>query len=248
MIDETDREILTILQHNARISNAEIARQVGMAPSAILERIRKLESRGVIQGYEARLDPEALGLGLLAYVAVRSSDMSSELRTGQLLAEVEGVQEVHHIAGEDCFLLKVRVRDARTLGQLLRERIGAIGGVVFTRTTVVLETLHETNRLPLGAALATALAAPAGTEPIPATRATPAVPAVPASPAVPVTPALVAEAIPVAEAAGRAGVVAVGGGREPSPAQGTAASGPLVAAGAESAGTAGGARRHGAEP
>jgi Lrp/AsnC family leucine-responsive transcriptional regulator len=149
MIDETDREILKILQQNARIPNAEIARQVGMAPSAILERIRKLESRGVIQGYEARLNPEALGLGLLAYVAVRSTDMSSELRTGQLLAAVDGVQEVHHIAGEDCFLIKVRARDARTLGQLLRERIGATGGVVFTRTTIVLETLHETSLLPL---------------------------------------------------------------------------------------------------
>jgi hypothetical protein len=75
--------------------------------------------------------------------------MSSELRTGQLLAAVDGVQEVHHIAGEDCFLIKVRARDARTLGQLLRERIGATGGVVFTRTTIVLETLHETSLLPL---------------------------------------------------------------------------------------------------
>jgi Lrp/AsnC family leucine-responsive transcriptional regulator len=158
MIDITDREILKLLQQNARISNAEIARQVGMAPSAVLERIRKLEMRGVITGYEARIDPAALGLDLLAYIFVRSSDMGGELRTGLHLAQIEEVQEVHHIAGEDCFLVKARVRDARTLGRLLRERF-ATENVISTRTTIVLETLHETTRLPIDAALAAEQAA-----------------------------------------------------------------------------------------
>jgi len=153
MIDTTDREILKILQVNARVSNAEIARQVGMAPSAILERIRKLEARGVIKGYEARIDPEALGLNLLAYILVRTKDFGGELHTGEALARIEEVQEVHHIAGEDCFLVKARVRDARTLGRLLRERFAGGGGISTTRTTIVLETLHETTRLPIDAAL-----------------------------------------------------------------------------------------------
>jgi len=153
MIDATDREILNILQQNARISNAEIARQVGMAPSAILERIRKLEGRGVIKGYEVRIDPAALGLNLLAYIMVRTKDFGGELRTGEALAEIEEVQEVHHIAGEDCFLVKARVRDARTLGRLLRERFAGGDGISSTRTTIVLETLHETTRLPIDAAL-----------------------------------------------------------------------------------------------
>jgi Lrp/AsnC family leucine-responsive transcriptional regulator len=153
MIDATDREILKILQQNARVSNAEIARQVGMAPSAILERIRKLEARGVIQGYDVRIDPAALGLNLLAYILVRTKDSGGELRTGETLAQIEEVQEVHHIAGEDCFLVKARVRDARTLGRLLRERFASGGGISTTRTTIVLETLHETTRLPIDAAL-----------------------------------------------------------------------------------------------
>ncbi len=151
MIDATDREILKILQQNARVSNAEIARQVGMAPSAILERIRKLEARGVIKGYEVRIDPAALGLNLLAYILVRTRDFGGEVRTGETLAELEEVQEVHHIAGEDCFLVKARVRDARTLGRLLRERFASGGGISSTRTTIVLETLHETTRLPIDA-------------------------------------------------------------------------------------------------
>jgi Lrp/AsnC family transcriptional regulator, leucine-responsive regulatory protein len=159
MIDSTDREILKILQQNARVSNAEIARQVRMAPSAILERIRKLEARGVIKGYEVRIDPEALGLNLLAYILVRTKDFGGELRTGEALASIEEVQEVHHIAGEDCYLVKARVRDARTLGRLLRERFASGGGISSTRTTIVLETLHETTRLPIDAALLDAAAA-----------------------------------------------------------------------------------------
>jgi Lrp/AsnC family leucine-responsive transcriptional regulator len=151
MIDNIDREILNILQQNARTSNAEIARQVGMAPSAILERVRKLEARGVIMGYEARLDPEALGLHLLAFVSVLSNDRAGDTRTGDMLAQLPEVQEIHHIAGEDCFLVKVRVRDARTLGRLLRERFGADAGVRSTRTTIVLESVRESGQLPLPA-------------------------------------------------------------------------------------------------
>jgi len=149
MIDEIDRRILNLLQENARTSNAEIARQIDMAPSAVLERIRRLEAKGVIQGYEARINPEALGLGLLAFVFVRSNDMSDETKTAAALAAFPEVQEVHHIAGEDCFVLKVRVQDAKSLGRLLRERISAIATVRSTRTTVVLETMRESGRLPL---------------------------------------------------------------------------------------------------
>lgn len=154
MIDETDLQILTILQSSARTPNAEIARQVGMAPSAILERIRKLEQRGIIQGYEARIDPAALGLGLLAYVAVRTDERVGDECAGERLARIPEVQEVHHVAGEDCYLLKVRVRDAKALGRLLQERIKAVEPVRATRTTVVLDTLRESSLFPLNASLA----------------------------------------------------------------------------------------------
>lgn len=153
MIDDIDRQILMILQQNARTSNAEIARQIDMAPSAVLERIRRLEAKGVIQGYEARINPEALGLGLLSFVFVRSNDMSTDTKTSSALAAIPEVQEVHHIAGEDCFVLKVRSRDAKSLGRLLRERVGAIHTVHSTRTTVVLETMRESAQLPLEALL-----------------------------------------------------------------------------------------------
>ncbi|HEX2445710.1 MAG TPA: Lrp/AsnC family transcriptional regulator [Vicinamibacterales bacterium] len=148
-IDETDAKILNLLQANARIPQVEIAREVGLAPSAILERIRKLEARGVVQGYAALLDPRALGQGMLAFVAVRSAEPPGDDHVARALASVPEVLEVHHVAGEDCYLVKLRARDAAHVGELLRTRIGGITGVTSTRTTIVLETVKETPRLPV---------------------------------------------------------------------------------------------------
>jgi Lrp/AsnC family leucine-responsive transcriptional regulator len=149
MIDSTDREILSIVRENARISNVEIARKVGMAPSAILERLRKLEAKGVIRGYEARLSPKALGLGLLAFVFVKADDRVGSDRAGEALARIPEVLEVHHIAGEDCYLVKVRTADTESLGRLLRKEFGAISNIRSTRTTIVMNTIKETAQLPL---------------------------------------------------------------------------------------------------
>lgn len=148
-LDDTDRKILALLQANARVTNADVAREVGMAPSATLERIRKLEERGIVRGYEARLDPGQLGLGITAFVQVRSREAPASERTGEKLAAMDEVQELHHIAGEDCFMLKVRARDPKDLQRILRDRIGAIPEVASTRTTIVLETVKETLRLPI---------------------------------------------------------------------------------------------------
>lgn len=149
MIDEIDRQILTIIQSGARTNNAEIARAVGMAPSAILERLRKLENRGVIEGYEARIDPTAIGLGLLAFVFVRTDERMDDTSAGDALARIPEVQEVHHVAGEDCYLIKVRAESTEALGELLRVKLGAIPSVVSTRSTVVLKTIKESGLLPL---------------------------------------------------------------------------------------------------
>ncbi|HYT67100.1 MAG TPA: Lrp/AsnC family transcriptional regulator [Vicinamibacterales bacterium] len=149
MIDDIDAAILDLLQENARISQADVARVVGLAPSAVLERIRKLESRGVIRGYSALVDPRALDQSMLAFVAVRSEQAPGDDSVSQALAQCPEVLELHHVAGDDCYLLKVRARDAEHIGQLLRHRFGRIPGVRSTRTTIVLETVKETPRLPV---------------------------------------------------------------------------------------------------
>ncbi len=149
MIDDIDLKILTIIRSDARISNAEVARQICMTPSAVFERIRKLEERGVIRGYETRLNPKVLGLGLLAFVFVRTDGTAGELTAAERLAEFPEVLEVHNIAGEDCYLAKVRVPDTEALGRLLREKVGVIPSVRSTRTTIVLESIKESMTLPL---------------------------------------------------------------------------------------------------
>jgi Lrp/AsnC family leucine-responsive transcriptional regulator len=148
MIDNIDRQILDILQNEARMANAEIARKVGLAPSAVLERIRKLEDRGIIRGYHTDIDPRALDFGLTVFVAVRTSECSSEAE--EMLAAIPEVLEVHDVAGDDCFLLKIRTKDAEALSQLHREKIRPIPTVIGTRTTVVLKTFKETTGLPIG--------------------------------------------------------------------------------------------------
>jgi Lrp/AsnC family leucine-responsive transcriptional regulator len=146
-ISDIDIKILDILQQNARETQADIARAVGLVPSAVLERIRKLEARGIIRGYFAQIDPRALDQGMLAFVSVRSGDGPGDDSVARLLAECPEVLEVHHVAGEDCYLIKVRARDAEHLGSLLRTRFARIPGVKSTRTTIVLETVKETSRL-----------------------------------------------------------------------------------------------------
>ena len=151
MLDEIDAAIVEILQANARVSQADIARTVGLAPSAVLERIRKLEGRGIVTGYAALVSPAAVDRRLLAFVSVRTTDRPGEARVGQALADLPEVLEVHHVAGDDCLLLKIRVRDAAHLSQILRERLGPIEGISSTRTTIVLETVKETPRISLPA-------------------------------------------------------------------------------------------------
>jgi len=149
--DNVDLRILDLLQADARTSNAEIARRVGMAPSAVLERIRKLEKRGIIQGYHARIDPKALGLGLTCFTFVRTEEPVGSVESGQDLAAIPEVLEVHHTAGQDCYLLKVRVADTEHLSRLLK-RFGRVPEVRDTRTTIVLTTVKETLGLPIAQA------------------------------------------------------------------------------------------------
>ena len=150
IIDGPDIKILNLLQSNARISNAEIARKVGLAPSAVLERVRKLEQAGIVKNYVAVLDSRAMGYRMLAFVGVRTADQPGEERIGRSLARIPEILEVHHVAGDDCFLVKLRARDAEHIGELLKKKIGRIAGVRSTRTTIVLATEKETCLLPIG--------------------------------------------------------------------------------------------------
>ncbi len=151
-LDEVDRKILRALQNNARTSNSEIARQLGMVPSAILERIRKLEERGVILGYEARVNPAALDLNFVAFISVRTDDRTHQYEAAKKLRAFPEVSEVHNVAGDDCYLIKLRVTDVNALRDFLHDKIPTIGSVVSTKTTIVLGVEKENGKLPIGPA------------------------------------------------------------------------------------------------
>lgn len=153
MMDEKDARILEILQRDGRATNVELARAVELTPSATLERVRKLEERGLIRGYMALLDPRALELGLVAFIFVRVDERESLFAgaesTAEGLAALPSVLELHHLAGEDCFLVKVRARDTDDLYRILRDDFGRFKAIRSTRTTIVLKTVKESGLLPL---------------------------------------------------------------------------------------------------
>lgn len=144
MLDDIDRKILEILQAEGRTTNVELARRIGMAPSAVFERVRRLEQRGVITGYAARVNPKAVDRPLLAYVLVRSDERIGTSSSGEALAKLPEVLEVHHVAGQDSYLVKVRVKDPEALGKLLRDRFGAIESVRSTQSIIALDTFKDT--------------------------------------------------------------------------------------------------------
>ncbi|MGZ3837883.1 MAG: Lrp/AsnC family transcriptional regulator [Flavisolibacter sp.] len=147
-LDTTDLEILELMQDNARISNADMARKLNLAPSAVLERVRKLEQKQVIKGYSAHINPVAIDQKLLAFIFIRSSEgFTCSTKTAQALAAIPEIQEVHHIAGEDCFLVKVRTADAASLMQLMRQSLQKIPNIGSTKSIIVLETVKEQQQL-----------------------------------------------------------------------------------------------------
>ena len=147
-LDAIDIQILQLMQDNARISNADLARELNMAPSAVLERVKKLEQKKVITGYVAQINPAAVQQKLLAFIFIKSSEgFTCSSKTAQALSKIPEVQEVHHIAGEDCFLVKVRTEDSASLMNLMRNSMQKIPNIASTKTTIVLETVKEQQQL-----------------------------------------------------------------------------------------------------
>lgn len=149
MIDEKSLQILKILQQKARVPNVEVARQVNLAPSAVLERIRKLEKQGIIDGYEVILNPKRFNKNLVVFVHVYLTSAADKKTAADTLILIPEIQEIHFITGNDCYLLKMRVSDINQLNEILEDRIMTIKHVRRTKTSVALSTIKETSQIPL---------------------------------------------------------------------------------------------------
>ena len=138
-LDDTDLAIVRALQANARATYTEIGRAVGLSAASVHERVHRLETRGVIRGYHAEVDPEVLGLEVLSLVSVVPSDSIDAAATEAGIAAIRQVETAYKVAGEDSHLLVVRTRSIAELSDVL-QRLQAIEGVARTRTAVVLAT------------------------------------------------------------------------------------------------------------
>ena len=141
MLEETDAQILRLLSLDGRMSFTDLAKQTGLSVSAVHSRVRRLEQRGVIRGYHAVIQPEALDLALTAFVSVKPIDPAAPDDAPDRLAGIDAIEACHSVAGDESYILKVRVPSPTALEDVLQEIRAAAN--VSTRTTVVLSTPYE---------------------------------------------------------------------------------------------------------
>jgi Lrp/AsnC family leucine-responsive transcriptional regulator len=141
VLEETDAEILRLLSRDGRMSFTDLAKETGLSVSAVHSRVRRLEQRGVIRGYRADVDPEALDLALTAFVSVKPIDPAAPDDAPDRLAAIAAIEACHSVAGDESYILKVRVPSPAALEGVLQEIRAAAN--VSTRTTVVLSTPYE---------------------------------------------------------------------------------------------------------
>ncbi|MEO3755721.1 Lrp/AsnC family transcriptional regulator [Streptomyces sp. B6B3] len=140
-MEELDRRIVELLVRDGRMSYTDLGKATGLSTSAVHQRVRRLEQRGVIRGYTAIVDTDAVGLPLTAFISVKPFDPSAPDDIAERLAEVPEIEACHSVAGEENYILKIRVAAPADLENLLA-RIRSLAGVS-TRTTVVLSTPYE---------------------------------------------------------------------------------------------------------
>jgi Lrp/AsnC family transcriptional regulator, leucine-responsive regulatory protein len=142
-LPDLDRQIVRLLGEDGRMSFTDLSRATGLSTSAVHQRVRRLEARGVIRGYAAVVDPEAVGLPLTAFISIRPIDPSAPDDAPERLAGIPEIEACHSVAGDESYILKVRVPTPTALEGLLA-RIRAAANVS-TRTTVVLSTPFESR-------------------------------------------------------------------------------------------------------
>lgn len=149
MIDDIDHQIITSLQEDARLSMAALAEKVGLTTSTVHDRVKKLEKKGIIRGYVALVDPQALGKPIMAFIRLTLGPALTEYTESKksvLLTcqEEPDILECHTVAGEECYVLKVRAASTANLEKLI-ERIRSNSQVSKTITSIVFSTVKEST-------------------------------------------------------------------------------------------------------
>ncbi|MCB1887909.1 MAG: Lrp/AsnC ligand binding domain-containing protein [Rhodocyclaceae bacterium] len=153
-MDRIDLKILGELQADARLSMVELSRRVGLTKTPCAERVRRLERAGVIRGYHAELDPDAMGVGHIVVVQVLLSSTAERdlLRFNEAVRRIPAIESCHMIAGDFDYLLKVRTRDIHEYRRVMGEEISGLPCVKQTHTYVAMEVVKDERRLPVAGA------------------------------------------------------------------------------------------------
>ncbi|HTS79980.1 MAG TPA: Lrp/AsnC family transcriptional regulator [Myxococcaceae bacterium] len=146
-MDDVDAEIVDLLQADARLTQAQIAKKVGLSQPSVADRIRKLEEQQIVTGYTARVDPRKLGKDITAFIGVGIEHPKYFEAFARRVQGLEEVLECHRVAGQDSYLLKVRTENTGTLDRLLTEELRTLPGVTRTHTTIVLCPVKEETRV-----------------------------------------------------------------------------------------------------
>lgn len=155
MLDPTDIHLLDLLQRNARLSYAELGKEVGLSISAVNERLKKLDTQGYIEHYTVRINPAKAGFDVCAFIHVLLSTPEHEHDFLQSILALQEVQECHHITGEFSYLLKVRVRSTADLEAFLKRGLKSIPGIARTHSAIALSSPKETTTLPFTSTIIT---------------------------------------------------------------------------------------------
>lgn len=150
-LDRIDHNILEILQSRGKITNAQLSKEVGLSPAPTLERVKKLETSGIIESYHAQLNRRKIGLGVMTFVQVTLSGHRKAI-TDQFIDTVNSVPEIvecHHVTGSCDFLLKVIAEDMDAYQRLITDTINEIEVVASTQTMVILSTIKNSKVLPV---------------------------------------------------------------------------------------------------
>ena len=150
-IDKTDKKILEILQRNAKITNAKLSKEIGLSPAPTLERVRKLEAKGIISGYNAKLDMSKIGLGVSTFVMVTLKGHNKKNLVSFLdkIKDVNNVIECHHITGSADFILKVVSENIESYQELMLETVSEIEVTDSLQSMVILSTFKDSKVMPI---------------------------------------------------------------------------------------------------
>ncbi|MGC4377648.1 Lrp/AsnC family transcriptional regulator [Fictibacillus sp. Mic-4] len=150
-MDSLDIKIIELLMSNGRATWADLAGNLGMSAPAIADRVRRLEEKGVIKGYTAIVDPESVGYEMTAFIFLSIDKVEHRELFLARVSELPEVQECHHVAGEEDYLLKVRCQGTKDLDRIISQELRKLPGVFKTRTTIVLNTYKDDQVIPLSA-------------------------------------------------------------------------------------------------